>query len=352
MAEVRTPAGPQHEVTALPEYGDACSEVVSIHNAVGVAPIRQSVLALAGEDRISFMHNISSNDVKSLQSGQGCESLILTPKGKIQFPLVILAGPSCLDVLVEEPVCASLKDFLDSSLIMEEVTVTDRSSEYHFFHLAGRMLRECMSEMSLTLPEDKECSWAEQGDVTVIRRRRSIQAGVDLRIPAGASAGWFEKLQGLARRLGGGPVGTIAQDILRIEAAIPKFGADFTAEQFPQEASLEERSVSFTKGCYTGQEVVARIKTYGGVRHRVVGLRIDGPPAAPGDRLFKRGVESGRVTSAARSIHFAVSVALATVDVKLAAAPGTVLNVADPAGAPATVVDIAAPMNFERAWRI
>lgn len=325
---------------ARPEYGDACSEVLCVHRAVGVAPVSQTVLTLTGEDRGSFIHNISSNDIKSLKPGQGCESLILTPKGKIQFPIAVLAGQDRLDILVDDSLAAPLKIFLESSLIMEDVSIKDEGHSHAFFHLAGPKLNDLMTATALVFPPETELSWVEADEIVTIRRHRSLETGVDVRVPAGAADDWFQKFLNAAHPLGGGPVGAIAQDILRIEASIPKFGADYTTDHFPQEAALEGRAVSFTKGCYTGQEVVARIKTYGGVNRRLVGLVIEGAPAAPGDKLFKDQEESGRVTSAARSLKFSKSVALAMLSKNVSSA-GNILHVASPDGSIATVTDIA-----------
>lgn len=338
MADVVSPAS----VRARPEYGDACSEVSFVHRAVGVAPISQGLLTLTGEDRVAFVHSISSNDVKSLNPGEGCASLILTPKGKILFPVTVLVGSETLDLLMDEPFQTSLKILLDSSLIMEDVSIQDRSEAYRFFHLAGEKISEVIGALALPMPGNRELSSVDLGEIKIIRCRRSLAVGLDIGVPSGQSEAWFEKLVDTARTFGGGPLGTIAQDILRIEGAIPKFGVDFTTDNLPQEASLENRAVSFTKGCYTGQEVVARVKTYGGVNRRLVGLVMDGPAAGPSDRLFLENEEAGRITSSARSIKFSVAVALAMVS-KTAAAPGTVLRVSTPAGPAAKVVDISSP---------
>lgn len=338
---------------ARPEYGDACSEVLSVHRAVGAAVISQEVLTVGGPDCISFLHTISSNDIRPLTPGRGCETLLLTPKGKIQFPFSVLSRGDQLELLVDgDPHLAkSLKAVLESAVVMEDLSMTDLPSSYRFVHLAGPKLQELAAAVSLPLPGPDEFSWVEAGGVQVIRRRRSVESGVDIRIPADQAGSRFEKIVAAAGRFGGGPVGSIAQDILRIEAAIPKFGADYTTDHFPQEAALEERAVSFTKGCYTGQEVVARIKTYGNVNRRLVGLILDGPSPAPGDRLFKDGAESGGVTSAARSLKFSRAIAIAMAD-KSAAVHGGSVQVGSASGPIAKVSDIASPAQFIEMCRI
>ncbi|OGH56140.1 MAG: hypothetical protein A3G34_12650 [Candidatus Lindowbacteria bacterium RIFCSPLOWO2_12_FULL_62_27] len=334
---------------ARPEYGDACAEAMSVHRSVGVMVVPESTLSLAGEDRTAFLHNICSNDLKSLGRGQGCCALMLTPKGKILFPFAARVSASQVWVQAADRYHAAFKQFLESSLVMEDVAVRDTAAEFQVFHLAGMRSADIMADLSLPIPTGTELSWISAGPVTVVRRRRTLRPGVDLIVASADADAWFEKLQAATRRLGGGPVGTIAADILRIEAAIAAFGVDFSGEHFPQEAALEEQFVSFTKGCYTGQEVVARIKTYGGVNRRLVGLVLDGPPAAPGDRVFRNGAECGAVTSAARSLAFSKSVALAMV-AKPAAVPGAVVRIGGPEGPGAVVVDIAVPR--ENPWEV
>jgi len=303
-----------------------------------------SGLTLTGADRVGFIHSISSNDVASLSTGQGCFSLILTAKGKIQYPLTVLVAPDRIDLGVEESLLEPLKSFLESSLVMEDVRIQDASRDWQFFNLSGSRLVEAMDQLNLRMPGKREFDWIEEKGVSVIRCSRTIEAGVDIRVAADQAAEWFEKLVFVAQGQDGGPVGAIARDILRIEAAQPKFGIDYSWEHFPQEAALENRAVSFTKGCFTGQEVVARIKTYGDVRRRLVGMVPAGPPPAPGDAVYLDGAEPpepvGNVTSAARSIKYSKSVALAMVSTR-AASPGGVLRVSSIDGAQARVVDIA-----------
>lgn len=335
---------------AKPEYGDACAETDSVHRGAGVWILPESVLSLTGEDRTGFLHSVSSNDIKSLPPFQGCETLMLTSKGKIIFPFSVLASPDRLDVMASDELLPEIKSTIESSLIMEDVAVSDRGEERRFFHLAGPRLAELLKELNLLSPTAEEFSWNESDGISLIRRRRSLETGVDVGVPAAAASEWFEKISAAARALGGGPVGSIAQDILRIESANPKFGVDFTSDNFPQEAALEERAVSFTKGCYTGQETVARIKTYGGVTRRLVGLVVNGPVPAPGDKLFRDGVESGRVTSAARSLKFSKSVALASAH-KSVATDGATVSVSSPDGDTARVVDIARAAHWVESCR-
>ncbi len=348
MAAVAAPS----PIGVKAEYSDACEEVVGVHRAVGVMPLSVRHLALSGDDRVSFLHSVSSNNIQSLRPGEGCETLILTARGKIQFLLAAAVASDRIDLFVDESLTIELKNTLEAALIMEDVAVQDRSASDVFVHLAGPRLGEILGVLSLPSPAGRECSWMEHGDWGVYRRRRTVESGVDVRIPVSQAVEAFEKMCAASRALGGGPVGFVAQDILRIEAGIPKFGVDILRDQFPQEAALEEKAVSFTKGCYTGQEVVARIKTYGGVHRRSIGLIIEGPAPAPGASLYHAGEEAGRITSAARSLKLSKTVALAQARVE-SSQPGLALAVSSPSEARAIVVDISSPLEigspFDRA---
>lgn len=326
------------------EFTDACAEVTLVHRAAGVLPLSLRRLSLRGQDRISFLHNVSSNDVKSLRPGQGCETLLLNPKGKIQIPFAVTVADDSADLWVEDSFSAGLKSAIESAVVMDDVTMQDRAAEYVVFHIAGPKNGDVLTALSLPAPAVPELSWLSQGETVVMRRRRTVESGVDIVCPAGQAETLFDRLCLAARDARGGPVGSIAQDILRIEAGIPAFGVDFMKDDFPQEASLEARAVSFTKGCYTGQEVVARIKTYGGVHHRLVGLVMDAPAPAPGETIYQGTDEAGQITSAARSLKLARTVALARVATALSSA-GTVLRVSSPDGPVARVVDISAPVG-------
>jgi folate-binding protein YgfZ len=142
------------------------------------------------------------------------------------------------------------------------------------------------------------------GEIYLVNQSRVGSGGFDLFVPIGVLAMIADKLIAAAKSVGGGACGWTALETARIEAGLPRFGADMNETTLPPEAGIESRAISYTKGCYTGQEVIARIRTYGQVAKAIRFLRLaDGIAGLParGDPLFHGGKEVGLVTSAAWS---------------------------------------------------
>jgi folate-binding protein YgfZ len=158
-------------------------------------------------------------------------------------------------------------------------------------------------------------------EVTLVRQDRLGAPAFTIWVSASVAASLAE---GLLER-GAVPVGTTALEALRVEAGLPRFGPDFGPDNFPQETGIEE-AVSYTKGCYLGQEVVARIHYRGGVQRRLVGLRFAGSePPSRGAKLLYEGREAGTVGTALHSPALAAAIGLAIVHNR-AAEPGTRLQ--------------------------
>ncbi|MBI4178745.1 hypothetical protein HY522_04860 [bacterium] len=359
------------------DYGDPCGEAAAVHASAGLFALSDRLVFLKGADAANFLHTLSSNDIKSLAPGRGAESLFLTARGKIRMPFTAWAFPGHVAVQIAGDLLDSFVSLIESSVVMEDVALDEQPDAPRMFHLAGPAHAEVLKSLSLpdfllsSSPlEGEEApvrrSVVSERDILIFSRDRTVERGVDIAVPESRADEWHAAARSAVEKFGGRLCGAIAEDILRIEAGIPKFGVDYTADHLPQEASREEIAVSFTKGCYTGQEVVARINTYGGVNRRLVGLVSDGPPACPGDPVFRDGkpadrevqsptlqsqkipggnflhgaLGAGSVTSAARSIKFSRAVALALVS-KGSFDPGTRLRIGSPDGPAAVVVDIA-----------
>jgi folate-binding protein YgfZ len=144
-------------------------------------------------------------------------------------------------------------------------------------------------------------------------RRADEGKGFDVFVPTSALGTVAAKLTAAAKAIGGRPCGWQALETARIEAGIPRFGADMDEANLPPETGIESRALSYTKGCYTGQEVIARIRTYGQVAKALRGLRLaDDSRELPkkGDKLFHDGKEVGYITSAVASPTFKANLAL------------------------------------------
>jgi folate-binding protein YgfZ len=151
------------------------------------------------------------------------------------------------------------------------------------------------------------------GQVYGMNLPRGSMLGYDLFVPTAALAVMAEKLIAAAQACGGRVCGWDALEMVRIEAGIPRFGLDMDESNLPPESGIDSRAVSYTKGCYIGQEVIARIRTYGHVTKTLRGLRLaDDLKELPkkGDKLFQGEKEIGFVTSALASPFLKANVAL------------------------------------------
>jgi folate-binding protein YgfZ len=242
---------------------------------------RAGVLDVEGEDRVAFLQGQLTQDVRALAPGETRPAAALTPKGKLVFLARVIGLPDWIRLLLpadsREPALAHLKKFV----IFQKVAITDRSNEYVRVGLyGGRATGIALPETSMRLPADGEFS-------------------AEVLVPAAD----VEDLERLLVRLGSVPVGAETAEVLRVEAGRPRFGQDADSANLVDEVGLEE-AISTTKGCYVGQEIVARMRTYGRVNRRLVGFRFSRGLVAPGSLLKLPGeaepgkVEQGRVTSA------------------------------------------------------
>jgi folate-binding protein YgfZ len=192
---------------------------------------------------------------------------------------------------------------LDRYLISEQVELTDELSDFAQFHLAGphagRVLESaCGGTLrSLSLFEHT-CQQTAEASCQIRRHDPLALPGFDIIVPSGqAGRAWRALIKEGAK-----PAGWLAYEIRRVEAGTPVYGVDIDENNLPQEVGRTEQAVSFTKGCYIGQETIARIRTYGHVNRLLVGLRLSDCRAVPrGSKLMREGKEVGQVTSSVQS---------------------------------------------------
>jgi folate-binding protein YgfZ len=255
-----------------------------------------SSMTVTGKDRRKFLNNFCTNDVNSLEPGDYCEAFFTNAKGRIiahgriecrDDELVFIGTPNQTPRLVEH---------LDRYIIREDVQLRDTSSERAYV-------------FALVLPPAFSAHYV--GEFGVL-----LEVAVTN----------LEQVRHSFHELGYTVCGMAAFDAIRIEAGIPLFGVDFNEHNFPQEVNRDQQAISFTKGCYLGQETVARIDALGHVNQKLVGLRFSGSdiPTA-GAELTKAGTEVGCVTSAAYSPQLGAPLALAMVR-REANAVGTALE--------------------------
>ncbi|HEY5910333.1 MAG TPA: glycine cleavage T C-terminal barrel domain-containing protein [Verrucomicrobiae bacterium] len=267
-------------------------------------------LCLTGADRVRFLHGQVTNDVKALSPGTGCYAAIVDAKGRMESDAYIYCLTDELLLDFEPGLTRQLTERLEKYIVADDVQVVDVSSLYGLLTVQGpraeaavRRARLLEDVPSGPLRFSKKID-ADLGEIYLVNQPRLGTQGFDLFVPAGALRFFADVLLASVRAEGGGPAGWDAFETARIEAGIPRFAADMDNTNFPQECGLEARAMSYSKGCYIGQEVLNRIHTVGHVNRILRGFRLAAgasPTPAPRDRLCKDGREVGYLTSVAQS---------------------------------------------------
>jgi folate-binding protein YgfZ len=316
------------------------------HAAIGaVAPRLQ--IAVAGQDRAAYLQGLLTNDIQALTPGTGCYSTWLSPQGRMHTDMHVLesGGMILLDVPAEtlEATIQRLEQFI----FTEDVRVGSLAESLAGVWLHGpraASLLEQVIEGARGLND-----WAEYrhthfefGDSPVSLARIS-----QLGVPGFCVYVERARAQALVAALNAAGAALVPDEAItaaRIEVGYPVFGIDMTDDTIPLEAGIESRAISFSKGCYVGQEVIIRVlhRGHGRVVRKLVSLRINGQQPAQGAKLFAGEREAGVVTSAGESPRSG-TIALGYVHRDFIAA-GSELEVETPSGrAPAVVVESSIP---------
>jgi tRNA-modifying protein YgfZ len=282
----------------------------------------RGVLIVTGSDRLTWLQGLVTNDVLALPVGGVCEAAYLTPRGRMitDLRVVNLADRVLLDV--PAPVAASLAKRLDSLLFAEQAEIVDSSADLVLVDLHGPEAPQLWRDRTFVRHDVFDLPGA-----TAFIPPREADAFVEALVTAGAVETTLETL-----------------NVLRIEAGRPAFLVDMDEHTIPLEAGLEKRAISFTKGCYVGQEVVVRIVHRGGgrVARKLVGLRLaKGQLPRGGEMITASGREVGRLTSATWSPALAAGIGLGYLHRDFVG-PGTSVEIqsstGDPVGAEVTAL--------------
>jgi folate-binding protein YgfZ len=260
-----------------------------------------------GPDRTRYLNAVLTNNIRDLQPGRGNTSLLLTPQGHIIAELDVYCMSDRLLAATFAMIRERAYATLDKFIIMDDVILEDVTGQLGVVSIEGPSTPEILSDFNVR-------QWS---DLTELGHAEITLAGISCRIvrrsPAGVPGAEFiasrEALPNLwqtlvqaARKRGGGPIGYEALGSLRLEEGTPWFGYDFDETVIPHEAGVESSHISYSKGCYTGQEIVERVRSRGHVNRRRVGVAFTGNivPAAK-TPLLAAGGEVGFVTRAAFS---------------------------------------------------
>lgn len=329
-------------------FGDPYAEQRAAARSVAVVDrSHRELIAVTGEERLSWLHLVISQHVSALPEGTGTEALVLDSQGRVDAHMVLAYAEGTVWLDTEPGATAtgarggrqSLLEYLNSMVFWSKVEPRDATAERAVLTLVGPRTPEVLAELGLTLP-DADYGVAG-GDVLVRRMPWPGKVAADLLVPRADVAGWWAAVTGAGAR----PMGSWGFDALRVESHRPRLGLDTDERTIPHEVGWVDVAAHVAKGCYRGQETVSKVHNVGRPPRRMLLLHLDGSPEVlpeTGDPVLLGERTVGRVGSVARH-HELGSVALALVkysvplDAELhAGAPDRVVQAAiDPDSAPA-----------------
>jgi tRNA-modifying protein YgfZ len=273
--------------------------------AIGaIAPRAQ--IGVAGNDRAAYLQGLLTNDIPALTAGAGCYSAWLTPQGRMLTDLHVFESGDMMLLDVPADQLEPTLQRLDQFLFSEDVQLANLSESLRGIWVHGpgtpAIIEKVVGGVSGL------AGWADyrnqrgefSGAPAVVARVDQLGVPGFCVYVAPSEEG---PLLAAFRDAGAISIDASAIAAARIEAGYPVFGVDMTEETIPLEAGIEQRAISFTKGCYVGQEVIIRVlhRGHGRVAKKLMALRVAGDVPAAGAKLFGKGREVGVVTSAARS---------------------------------------------------
>jgi folate-binding protein YgfZ len=314
---------PLHEITAkagtvfveeagwlVPaHFGDAAGEYAEAYDGCALFDVSpRGKVELSGPEASSFLHNLCTNHVNDLALGAGREFFLTTNKARVVahgyvFHVRLHDDRPALWLDLPPGTSEKVIQHLDHFVISEQVEFADRTREFAQLRLAGPQAHatleralvddvpplEELQHMIRTFGTNATCG---------IRRHDPLAVpGYDVVcLRARAEAVWQ-----LLTRAGAKPAGREVHEVLRVEAGTPVYGSDIDENTFAPEAGRTPQAISYSKGCYLGQEPIVMARDRGQINRTLLGLKLSGGPAPHGAPLFREGKEIGRVTSSVRS---------------------------------------------------
>lgn len=286
------------------------------------------LIKLTGGDRVTWLQGMVTNDVARLKPGMGCYAAHLTPQGKIVAHMQILAAEEALWLSLERSAVLPLMAGFDKLLIMEDVQMTDASDEYSVLGLLGRNASSVLTSWLGEPPNlDNRYSHRTVDNCRVV----SSDLGFDIWVPRPQA----DRVVRAIAQAGATAIEHGTWDVIRTEAGIPVYGVDIDSTTTMPE--IGESGISYDKGCYIGQEVVAKVKYIGHVNRRFVGLVVAGHDIPEAKSVVRKsGREVGYVTTSLLSPMLHKPIALGFVSLG-AYTPGSQVEVGSQT---ATIVDL------------
>jgi aminomethyltransferase len=264
-------------------------------------------IAVRGRDRARLLHNLTTNEVKTMTPGSGCYAFALNPQGRVQADLLLFCFEDRFLIGVEPELREKVLQHLRRYIIADQVELEDVTAQQGEIALEGPGAAGVLAALDAPIPAAaySHLAW---GNAVVAAASLTGQPGFRVFCPAG-------ELAGLIRRLEvAGAKAAAPEDarVVRVENGVPRYGEDIDETSLPQETD-QMHAVSFTKGCYLGQEIVERIRARGHVHRKLMRIELPGnAPALPGAQVQTDGKQAV-VTSSVYSPRFGKPIALALV---------------------------------------
>jgi len=298
-------------------FKDFASECEAVRKSVGLLDLSsRGKIEVTGKDRISFLHNLLTNDLKALGLGEGSYAALLNAQGQILADMSVYVFANSVLLEMEAGLEKKVLERFEKLHVTEDVECRDVTGEWILLAVQGpksEALVDALIQGPVMVTEEFRhihCSILDT-PATLVRRSVTGEKGFHFFIPSQKGEPIVKRILEVGRLYGIKPVGSNAYEILRIEAGIPRYGIDMDETVMLPETGLETIAASETKGCYPGQEVVARIKTYGGLNRKLSGLTFEkGSLPKTGDKVLRGREEIGFVTSACHSPTLGLGIAL------------------------------------------
>jgi hypothetical protein len=291
-------------------HGDPLAEQRAMDRSAAVVDrSHREVIAVPGEDRRSWLHLLLSQHVSDLAEGAGTEALVLDANGRVEHHMIVSHVCDTIYLDVEPGTSAALLDYLERMRFWSKVEPRSATGELAVFSLVGPDTAAVLERAGLPVPTQPYGSLSLPGGVGFVRRMpwparltedpagEPGSGAADLLVPRADVGAWWSRL----RDAGAVGAGTLAFEALRVGSLRPRLGLDTDEKTIPHEVGWIGSAVHLTKGCYRGQETVARVANLGRSPRRLVLLHTDGgdeEPLRPGDPVLLGGRVVGRVGTA------------------------------------------------------
>ncbi|HAV64254.1 MAG TPA: hypothetical protein DCY13_18040 [Verrucomicrobiales bacterium] len=288
-------------------YGDVGEELRRLQSLAAVLDFSfRSRLVVVGADRTRFLHSQCTNDINRLKPGQGCYTAVTNNKGRVQGDANVFVLPDEILLDAEPGQTAELTGRFQKFVVSDDIEVIDAAPHYGLLTVQGPRTDDVIGSLGLDagLPAEPfagiKIPHPVLGEIYLACHPRLALSGADFFVPVASLGAMLDKLIAATQAVGGGVAGWDSFEHARVEAGIPRFGVDMTETNLAPEAGIGSRAISYTKGCYVGQEILNRLRTFAEVSRRLCRLQLTagvGSRPAQGAKLTKDGREAGWITS-------------------------------------------------------